>query len=64
MNVIGVFRTSLAHSCVFGRCSKHYDLGLQRSAEEEEEEGGGEETDLYKSPPLFGGGDLKNSFQT
>ena len=60
MNLIGVFRTSLAHSDVFGRCSKHYDLGFRRSAEEGEWEGGeGEgggvegEIDFYQSPPFL-----------
>ena len=60
MNLIGLFRTSLAHSSVFGRYLKHCDLRFQRSVEEGGEGGGEGEIAFYKSPrALLGGGDLK-----
>ena len=56
MNLIGLFRTSLAHSSVFGRYLKHCDLRFQRSAKGGGGggEGGGEgEIAFYKSPPFW-----------
>ena len=58
MNLIGLFRTSLAHSSVFGRYLKHCDLRFQRSAEGGGGGGGGGgegegEIAFYKSPPFW-----------